>query len=166
MTESSSNDAPLWKARHFVYAFWVENERPPTVQDAATGLGITTAEARALYEELNARHALLLMPGTSGIRMASPFSGVLTGFRVRVGTKQYYANCAWDSFGIPAALHADARIDAFDAYRQEPLRLLIENGAVRVEPALSGTRMSSAVEGAVVHFLVPFSRWYDDLIFT
>ncbi len=153
MSTPTEPDARLWDARHFVYAFWVEHARPPTAQDAANALGISLEHARALYDELHARHALLLVPGAHAIRMAWPFSGVPTGFRVVVGAKQYYANCAWDSLGIPAALRADADIQAFCAQTQEPLRLRIENGSVRGD-------------SAVMYFRVPFAQWYDDLVFT
>ena len=153
MSTTNAPDARLWDARHFIYAFWVEQEHPPAVQDTARALQIEIEPARALYEELNAHHALLLMPGTHIIRMANPFSGVPTGFRVRVGAKNYYANCAWDSFGIPAALHADARIQALCSHNQTPLYFQIENGSVRGD-------------FAVVYFRVPFAEWYDDLVFT
>lgn len=159
MSESNTRSARLWDARHFVYAFWVEHTHPPTVQDTARGLGVEADEARALYAELNARHAMLLMPGTHVIRMANPFSGVPTGFRVTItGTsahagKKYYANCAWDSFGIPAALAADATIDAFCSNTQEPLRLRVGDGKI-------------TGDAAVVYFRVPFAHWYDDLVFT
>lgn len=147
------NDARLWDARHFVYAFWVEHERAPTAHDAARELNIEIEHARALYRELDARHALLLMPGTDFIRMANPFSGVPTGFRVKVGEKKYYANCAWDSFGIAAALHADATIEAFCSNTQEPLRFHVRDRKI------SG-------DSAVMYFRVPFANWYDDLVFT
>lgn len=153
MSTSPESDARVWDARRFVYTFWVEHAYPPTVQDAARELEISPEEARTLYGELNARHALLLMPGTHSIRMANPFSGVPTGFRVRVGTKTYYANCAWDSFGIPAALHADAVIDAFCSNTQEPLRLRIQDG-------------QPGGDSAIAYFRVPFANWYDDLVFT
>ncbi len=45
--------------------------------------------------------------------MAWPFSGVETLFQVSVSDKTYFANCAWDSLGIPAALHTDAEIEAY-----------------------------------------------------
>lgn len=153
MTIPNVSDARLWDARHFVYTFWAEHARLPTVQDTANGLQIDVEHARKLYEELNTRHALMLMPGTHVIRMANPFSGVPTGFRVQVGDKKYYANCAWDSFGIPAALHTDGRIEAFCSYTQDPLRLQVQGGTI------SG-------DAAVVYFRVPFARWYDDLVFT
>lgn len=159
MSDTSTVPLRLWDARYFVYAFWVEHTHPPSVQDTARGLGLEMDEARALYEELNARHALMLMPGTDVIRMANPFSGVPTGFRVTItGTsahagKKYYANCAWDSFGIPAALHADATIDAFCSNTQEPLRLHLHDGKI-------------TGDAAVVYIRMPFANWYDDLVFT
>lgn len=151
--DTNKEDARLWDARYFVYGFWVENERPPSVQDAARELGVTVDEARALYQELNGRHALMLMAGTDAIRMANPFSGVPTGFRVSVGDRKYYANCAWDTFGIPAALHSDATMTAFCSNTLEPLRFAVRDGKV------SG-------DAAVVYFRVPFAKWYDDLVFT
>lgn len=153
MSQPNETDARLWDARHSIYAFFADQARPPAVQDTARELQITAEQARALYEELDARHAILLMPGTHAIRMANPFSGVPTGFRVRVGAKQYYANCAWDSFGIPAALHRDGVVEAFCAQTGEPLRVEIGNGTVRGE-------------SAVMYFRVPFAQWYDDLVFT
>lgn len=153
MSQPNETDARLWDARHFVYTFFAEHTIPPTVQDTARALQITVEHARALYQELNARHALLLMPGTHTIRMANPFSGVPTGFRVQVGAKNYYANCAWDSFGIAAALHADATIDAFCSNTQEPLRFYLRAGKI-------------FGESAVMYFRVPFANWYADLVFT
>lgn len=146
-------DARFRDARHFVYAFWAEHGHAPSVQDAARELRIEIEQARALYGELNARHALTLMPGTHVIRMANPFSGVPTGFRVKVGAKSYYANCAWDSFGVPAALHADARVEAFCSQTQEPLSFSLRGGEI-------------GGDAAIAYFRVPFARWYDDLVFT
>lgn len=153
MSDTATVHPRLWDARHFIYSYWAANTTPPTVQNTAQGLGIEVEEARALYEELNNRHALMLMPGTQVIRMANPFSGVPTGFRVTVADKTYYANCAWDSFGIPAALHADATINAFCSNTQEPLRL-----------HLRGDNITG--DSAVVYIRVPFAHWYDDLVFT
>lgn len=163
MNTGNEPDARLWDARHFVYTYWAEHTHAPSVQDTARALQIEIAHARALYAELNARHALMLMPGTDVIRMANPFSGVPTGFRVHVGAKMYYANCAWDSFGIPAmfagipastaALHANARIEAFCSNTQEPLHIALHDGKI-------------TGDSAVVYFRVPFANWYDDLVFT
>ena len=67
--------------------------------------------------------------------------------------RSYWANCAWDALGIPAALHSDAVVEATYAGSEQPLTLTIRDGQV-------------AAVGAVAHFLVPFERWYDDMVFT
>jgi hypothetical protein len=84
--------------------------------------------------------------------MANPFSAVPTAFRVQANGRAYWANCAWDALGIPAALDADARIEA-RCPAGEPIGIAVTDGQVRGE-------------GAVAHFAVPFRQWYDDLIAT
>ena len=44
--------------------------------------------------------------------MAEPFSAVPTPFAVYVDDQRYFGNCIWDALGIPAMLHADARIES------------------------------------------------------
>jgi hypothetical protein len=141
-----------WTVRNAVYATIVERTVPPTVDETATALGVSPDDVRSAYERLNGRHALFLTPGSHDVRMAHPFSGVPTAFRVEVGDRTYWANCAWDTLGIPAALHADARIAA-PARDGESIRFTIEGGQVK------------GWQG-VVHFPLPFRHWYDDLIET
>ena len=43
--------------------------------------------------------------------MANPFSAVPTPYRVQADGRSWFANCAWDAFGICAALHVDGRIE-------------------------------------------------------
>ena len=147
------NDDLEWTVRSFVHEHIVERERPPTVAETAAAMQFREGEARAAYVRLDRRHALFLDPGTDVIRMAHPFSGVPTPFRVHAGGHAYWANCAWDALGIPAALHADAAIDAVLAEDRSPVRLEVEAGRVRGH-------------GEVVHVLRPFRAWYDDLIET
>lgn len=143
-----------WEVRSFVYSHFVEHGLPPAAERAASEFGVEPGEARAAYERLDARHALFLDPGTHEVRMAFPFSGVPTPFRVRVGGRSYWANCAWDMLGIPAALHADAEVEAEYAEDVSPVRLSVEGGELR--------------GGATgfVHFPLPLRRWYEDLVFT
>ena len=143
----------LWSIRAFVYQHFVETSRPPDVDETASRFALTHKEASAAYEGLHERHALYLKPGTHEILMANPFSGVETPFRVQAHGQTYFANCAWDSLGIPAALQADAGIEAACAQSGEPIHLRVTGGQVQ-----------SA--GALVHFLIPFREWYDDLVST
>jgi Alkylmercury lyase len=154
MDEAASNQLGEldWSVRLFVYQFLVEHERPPTPDETATALGIAIERTREAYASLHRRHSLFLEPGTLDVRMAHPFSARPTPFRVHVGGHAYYANCAWDVLGIPAALHADARIEAVYADTGEPAQFSVVDGHVH------GSGM--------VSFALPFRQWYDDLIFT
>jgi hypothetical protein len=148
------NDSELfdWTVRNAVYATILERTVPPTADETATVLGVNPDNVRSAYERLNSRHALFLTPGSHDVRMAHPFSGVPTAFRIEADGRTYWANCAWDTLGIPAALHADARIEA-PLGDSESMRFAIEAGQVK------------GWQG-VIHFPLPFRRWYDDLIET
>lgn len=143
----------LWQTRHFVYAHIAETTRPPSVDETGAHFSISKEEASELYQELNNRHALFLEPGALAIRMANPFSGIPTDFKVHANGKTYFANCAWDMLGIPAALHCDAVIDAVFTESNESVQLEVKDGKVTNGDLL-------------VHFPLAFSQWYDDLVFT
>ncbi|MBI3168608.1 MAG: hypothetical protein HYZ22_09030 [Chloroflexi bacterium] len=161
------DDNVLWQVRHFVYAHFAETTRPPSVDETAAHFGISIEEASELYQELNNRHAFFLEPGTMAIRMANPFSGIPTDFKVHVNGKTYFANCAWDMLGIPATLHCDAVIDAVFTESNETIRLEIKNGELAQSPTLAPHASAGVTNHQLlVHFPLPFARWYDDLVFT
>ena len=103
-------------------------------------------------------------PGTltlRGRRREDEYEGALgpqeedrLGWEVRSKGCSYWANCAWDMLGIPAALHADADVGAEYAEDGSPARLSVEDGRLRGEG------------GGFVHFPLPLRRWYEDLVFT
>ena len=143
----------LWEIRAFVYGYFAATARPPSVEETAARFALADAEAASAYEQLHQRHAFFLKPGTHQILMANPFAGVETVFKVHANDRTYFANCAWDSLGIPAALHMDAQIEAACSQTGELIRLNVIDGRVSTSKAL-------------VHFLVPFKHWYNDLVFT
>jgi hypothetical protein len=138
--------------RNAVYATILDRTVPPTADEIAATLGVCSDDVRSAYERLNGRHALFLTPGSHDVRMAHPFSGVPTAFRAEVGDHTYWANCGWDVLGIPAALHADAQIEA-PIGDGKSIRFAIEAGRLKDWDGL-------------VHIPLPFRRWYDDLIDT
>jgi len=143
----------VWKIRAFIYLYFAETARSPLVEETASHFGMTGEEIASAYDDLHRRHALFLAPGTHNIQMAWPFSNAETPFKVHANDKTYFANCAWDSFGIPVALQADAQIEAVCAQSGDPIHLTVRGGQIEGSDAL-------------VHFLVPFRNWYDDLPFT
>lgn len=148
----------VWQGRHFVYAHIAETTRPPSVDETAAHFGISVEEASELFKELHNRHALFLDFDEMAIRMANPFSGIPTDFNVHANGKTYFANCAWDMLGIPAALHCDAVIDAVFTESNDTVRLEIQNGQI-TNSQFTNTHL-------LIHFPLPFARWYDDLVFT
>jgi hypothetical protein len=155
------NEDQIWAIRAFVYQYFAETTRPPSVEESATRFVLTHEEAVSAYEALHQRHAFFLDAGTHRILMANPFSGVETPFKVYANGKTYFANCAWDSLGIPAALHTDAQIEAECAQSREKIHLTVRGQKARAEQS-----RSVRSEAGLVHFLVPFTNWYDDLSFT
>ncbi len=111
------------KVRYFVYRFFADHCRAPTYQEIA-GLGQAAVDdVRASFHRLHSRHMIFLEPGTDAIRMANPFSAIPTKFKVKSGDKAWWANCAWDSLGIAAALDIDVHIEAAYADNQETVEL-------------------------------------------
>ncbi len=145
----------VWQGRHFAYSHFADTTYPPSVDETAVHFEISTEEASELYKELHNRHAVFLDFEKMAIRMANPFSGIPTDFKVHANGKTYCANCAWDMLGIPAALHCDAVIDAVCTESNEKVELQVQNGKLRFTN-----------DDLRIHFPLPFARWYDDLVFT
>jgi hypothetical protein len=143
----------IWDMRAFVYEYFAKTARAPSIKEVAAHFSLMDREAATAFEELHQRHAFFLEPGTHQIRMANPFSGVETSFKVHANGRTYFANCAWDSLGIPAALQTDAQIEAACSQSGEVIRLNVKDGQVSRSDVL-------------IHFLVPFQAWYNDLGFT
>jgi hypothetical protein len=139
--------------RNLTFGRLVELGRAPTLDEIAAAAGRGRAEVAASWERLHAGHALVLDPTTGGIRMANPFSGVPTAHRVHAGGRWWFANCAWDAFGICAALHEDGQIETSCADCGESLRVAVRDRCPDDESLL-------------FHCLVPAACWWDDIVFT
>jgi hypothetical protein len=134
--------------RRRTYAAMVELGRAP----ARSELG-EPDEVVAGWRRLHDAHALVLNPATDEIRMLNPFSAVPTAYRVRADGRWWYANCAWDAFGICAALHVDGRIETSCADCGQPIT--VEVGDQRPDD-----------ESLLFHCAVPAAHWWDDIVFT
>jgi hypothetical protein len=149
----TADESLLWRVRAYIYRHFAENSHPPSAEETARHLKLEVRATEDIYWDLNERHAIFLDPETGSIRMANPFSAVQTNFRVICSGRTYYANCAWDMLGIPAALHSDATIQAICSETNEMVKLHVRHGQV----SASDLR---------IHFPIPFSKWYEDLAYT
>ena len=139
------------EVRLAVYRHTVAEGAPPSAEEVAHEVGAATADVETSLRRIADGHVLVLAPGTTSIWMAAPFSAIPTPFSVSVDERRYFANCIWDALGIPACLHADARIDTTCPDCAAPLRLEVRDGTLE-EPGES-----------VIHFAVPAARWWDDI---
>jgi hypothetical protein len=107
---------------------------------AATGAPPPLDEAdRPAAEALAERHVVVL-DAAGQVRMAHPFAAHREGASVTAGGRTWWGNCAWDAFGIAAALGlSDHVVD--------------DHGLV-------------ARPGVVFEVEVPAAQWWDDIAHT
>jgi Alkylmercury lyase len=139
--------------RNLTYRLLVELGRAPGADEVAEAAGLPRAEVAEAWRRLHDAHALVLDGGTGEIRMANPFSTVPTPYRVEAAGRSWYGNCAWDAFGICAALQADGRVETTCPDCGDPIAV-----------ELRGARPDD--ESLVFHCLVPAAHWWDDIVFT
>ena len=139
--------------RNRTYGLFVKLGRAPSAAETAHATATSPEDVRAGWRRLHEAHALVLDSGGGEIRMANPFSAVPTAYRVEAAGRWWYANCAWDAFGICAALGSDGTIESSCPDCGEPLALHVRAGR-------------SDDETLVFHCLVPAASWWDDIVFT
>ena len=145
--------AEVAAARAWILHHFVSTGGAPTLAEASRALRWDLDRARQAFAEL-ARTGTLTLDRESGeIWRAAPFCAVPTEFDVHVGPVRYWGTCAWDAFGIPAALGKQAEIGTACACCSQSITLA------------AGPEGLAKGEG-VVHFAVPTRHWYDDLVFT
>jgi hypothetical protein len=92
-------------------------------------------------------HHVVVLDDAGRILMAHPFAAHTTGARVQSDGREWWGNCAWDAFGIVAALK-------------------LERATITAQ-GITVTVDGDTVDGdAVFHVLVPAARWWDDIGFT
>ena len=145
-------DRPDIQLRNATYREFVALGRAPTAEEVATIVGTDPGEVRAGWRRLHEAHALVL-DDAGEIRMVNPFSAVPTAFRVHAADRDWFANCAWDAFGICVVLGADGRIETSCPDCGEAIDVQVR--ANRPDD-----------ESLVFHCLVPAAQWWDDIVFT
>ena len=142
----------LRTVRQAIYASIQQRGVAPVAADVAIAHHLELRSVEEAYRALAGSHVIVLQAGTLDIWSAPPFSAVPTAFRTSAGGSSWYAPCAWDAFGIPAALACDARVEARCAWSGEPIPCGVEDGR--------------ASGNGVIHLLVPAAQFWDDIVFT
>ena len=141
------------RIRNLVYRSFVETGEAPHLADVARELELSEDAAGAALRRLHNAHALVLERDAGEIRMLNPFSCVPSAWRVHARGRTWYSNCAWDSFGVCAALHTDGRIESSCADCGEPLAVDVRD-------------RQAVQRDYLFHVLVPARQWWDDIVFT
>ena len=163
------------EVRLAIYRTFAGLGRPPSVAELAAATGRAEAAVRAALRALHDARAIVLTPAGDAVRMAHPFSAAPMGFLVRAdgpgpagyaGDRMWWGGCAWDSFGIGAAL-------------DEPVAILTRcpgcgrELAVRAGPAQASEQAPATRPGEgppdsalVVRIPVTARAWWDDVVAT
>ncbi len=136
-----------------VYGHFAETGQRPAPEDVAGRVRSDTRSVIDAYQRLCALRVLVLEGNGSSIRMAPPFSGIPTQHVVESEGIRYFANCAWDALGVPAALRRHAIVHSRCEQSGEVLHL---------DVGLDGPVSSDWL----FHCLVPAANWWDDIVFT
>lgn len=139
--------------RVHIYDWLLERGVPPSSDELAQHFRTTAAEVKRALAELKIGKTVLVHPQTGEIWMAGPFSAAPTAYRVIGSRAQWFANCAWDMLGVALIAHETVRIETRCTDCEQSM-------------SLTASPSSPPQEQAVVHFLVPARRWYDDIGFT
>lgn len=139
--------------RNVTYRLFVEHGRAPTADAVAAAAGATVEEVQRGWRRLHDAHALVLSGAGTELRMANPFSAVPSAYRVEAAGRWWYANCAWDAFGVCAALHVDGRIETSCPDCGEPVEIEVRDERPDDESLL-------------FHCLVPAEQWWEDIVFS
>ena len=115
--------------RRTIMLAFAETGSPPDVSDADP----------AVLDALVAHHVIVL-DDDGQVRMAHPFAAHDDGATVRSDGRVWRGSCAWDAFGIAAALGLH-------------------------DPAVRGNGVE-ATDDALFHVAVPATQWWEDIAYT
>jgi Alkylmercury lyase len=139
--------------RRYVYDEILARGTPPRSADIGARFGVSPNDARGALAGLTIGKTILVHPTSGEIWMAGPFAAAETPYRARGGGRQWWANCAWDMFGVAMIVGEPVGVDTSCTDCGAAMSLVCDPGVTPNE------------EG-VVHFLRPARRWYEDIGFT
>ncbi|WP_426004043.1 organomercurial lyase [Paenarthrobacter sp. NyZ202] len=145
------------RLRDLVYQTLAAEGRAPSVRELARQTGRPVDEVQRDLHFLADQHALVLTHDGDAVRMAHPFSAAPMAFVVTPqdgrDDRRWWGGCAWDSFGISAALHLDVRVDT--GCPECGAHVSFDCGPASPPPS-----------GLAVRFQRPAREWWDDVVKT
>ena len=111
---------------------------------------MSTGDIEEALRELDGQDVIALVPGTSFVWLAHPFSALDAPFRVKSDDMAWEAICIWDALGVLALTGRSGSVETSCPDCGDPLRLDVSDGEIEAS-------------SHVVHFEVPAARWYEDI---
>jgi hypothetical protein len=160
------------EVRLVIYRTFADLGRAPSVAELAGATARSEPVVRAALRALHDAHAIVLTPARDAVRIAHPFSAAPMGYVVAAdgpgpagyaGDRMWWGGCAWDSFGIGAALgEAVAIRTRCPGCGRE---LMVRAGPEQVSGPGGGGEPEQD-QDLVVHIPVPARAWWDDVVAT
>jgi hypothetical protein len=150
-------DGDLARIRTVVYRTFADEGRAPSVREIARRSSLSAGQTLHGLQQLADRHALVLSRDGDAVRMAHPFSADPMAFVVTpldgYDDRRWWGGCAWDSFGISAALSLDVRIETACPECGSQISV-IAGPQLPPDPGLR------------IRFPAPAREWWDDVVRT
>ncbi len=137
------------KLHYLLMRHVIETGHAPTLQKLADLAGVSEEKTAGLLKTLEQMHGVILVPDSVRVWSLHPFALNPTTFWVSTPTGGWWANCAWCSMGIWAALKQDVRISTTDGGEGSHLEFSIERG-------------QTSRPGLLMHFPYPPEQWWDN----
>lgn len=144
------NDASL---HHAIINSFLDRQRPLTVSEIASRFRCDEAKARASLRALADRHGVVLHPKSDEVWIAHPFSAAPTTCVVEMDKRKWWGNCAWCSLGVAKLAGGTATITTTLGALDAQIKIRIKEGKL-------------LDTSYVVHFPIPMSRAWDNVIYT
>ncbi|OCL07574.1 hypothetical protein AOQ84DRAFT_408710 [Glonium stellatum] len=156
-------DDDVRSVRYFIFTFFLENCRPPSLEDICAACEVSEDRSLEILAALEKGRHLVLhkkdVHSPTPISMVHPFSHLPTSFIVTHEDRSWWANCAWCAFGLasmlaPAAVQIHTRSGSIG----KEMSFEVANDKVTLISEKSA-------EKPCVHFAVPLKSWWTDVRF-
>lgn len=153
MTETPTAALGKSALHHAILSRIVAEGVAPGLAELAEVFERPSAEVRSALEALADDHGVVLHPGSARIWVAHPFANYPTSHVLRRGDRIWWSNCAWCSLGAAQLVGGKVSIFAPLGGEERQVELRVHEGRL-------------LDEDYVVHFPIPMTRAWDNVIYT
>jgi hypothetical protein len=138
---------------HAILTSIVERGFAPESEELAERFGATLEQIEQALRALHEDHGVVLHPFSAEIWVAHPFSCAPTGHVLRRGERTWWSNCGWCSLGAAALLGGEVSIFTTLGGEDRQVELRVVDGEL-------------VDRDFVVHFPIPMTRAWDNVVYT